>query len=725
MAITIEDLRLRITAEEKNIKQAQKNLKELKKQADEIDGKVVKVEAKSEGFDKATGYMKDLTLAMNPVQLGAAAVGAAVLAMATNAINAADQIQDLADATGQSTGSLMNLKQSIIEAGGSAEDFSKIATKLSVTTGDAMKGNKEAQQSFKDLGVYVTDSSGKLRDQDEIMQDVIRQLGAIEDPAVRSAKAYDMLGKAAAKIDWTKVNAAKDAIKEADIQRIADMRGELDKLYNTIENSLIGAFGRLAKSINEAFPSNLDARIARLNKSLRDLENRGEGNSLAAKLQRSQLEDAEKELQAKKDTNAETNKLAKLSATRTAPPKTGGYGKTPESTGGGGGGSTSKPVDQAAQYVESIRTQIQSVQKLSEVEKLQEDLENKRYGKLTQAQEKAMMDAAKMKDQAVANAKAQEEEIKRVNKEWADADKAFEEDEKKVKKDEETAKAIGQQIALERQLFDIKEGGLDQLERLRNATGVDAELDRTLTQLKIDNAMKVATLRAQLAGNITEVERAAIQERIRMENEAYANRVNREITRVEEQKTRDSDYMLGFQTKMQELTQTMTPFQMAGQAATTAFGAIDSAIDQLVTNGKASFSDLARSIIKNLTKMILQQMAFNAVAGIMKGFGGGVGPSAGDFFGGADFPIGKRATGGSVSGNKPYMVGEKGPELFIPGGNGTVIPNRNLGGEDKPAVTNVQTINVSAIDGQSVAKFFFENKQLVMMSNMAAQKERR
>ena len=39
-----------------------------------------------------------------------------------------------------------------------------------------------------------------------------------------------------------------------------------------------------------------------------------------------------------------------------------------------------------------------------------------------------------------------------------------------------------------------------------------------------------------------------------------------------------------------------------------------------------------------------------------------------------------RANGGSVSGNQPYMVGERGPELFIPGGNGTIIPNQNVRG---------------------------------------------
>lgn len=39
-----------------------------------------------------------------------------------------------------------------------------------------------------------------------------------------------------------------------------------------------------------------------------------------------------------------------------------------------------------------------------------------------------------------------------------------------------------------------------------------------------------------------------------------------------------------------------------------------------------------------------------------------------------------RALGGSVTGNQPYMVGERGPELFVPGGNGTIIPNSNIRG---------------------------------------------
>lgn len=38
-----------------------------------------------------------------------------------------------------------------------------------------------------------------------------------------------------------------------------------------------------------------------------------------------------------------------------------------------------------------------------------------------------------------------------------------------------------------------------------------------------------------------------------------------------------------------------------------------------------------------------------------------------------------RAEGGPVSSGMPYIVGEKGPELFVPNGSGSIIPNNRLG----------------------------------------------
>lgn len=39
-----------------------------------------------------------------------------------------------------------------------------------------------------------------------------------------------------------------------------------------------------------------------------------------------------------------------------------------------------------------------------------------------------------------------------------------------------------------------------------------------------------------------------------------------------------------------------------------------------------------------------------------------------------------RADGGPVSGNTPYIVGERGPELFVPKSGGSIVPNHALGG---------------------------------------------
>jgi hypothetical protein len=39
----------------------------------------------------------------------------------------------------------------------------------------------------------------------------------------------------------------------------------------------------------------------------------------------------------------------------------------------------------------------------------------------------------------------------------------------------------------------------------------------------------------------------------------------------------------------------------------------------------------------------------------------------------------KRAAGGRVTGGMPYVVGEMGPELFMPGRGGNIVPNDRLG----------------------------------------------
>jgi hypothetical protein len=60
--------------------------------------------------------------------------------------------------------------------------------------------------------------------------------------------------------------------------------------------------------------------------------------------------------------------------------------------------------------------------------------------------------------------------------------------------------------------------------------------------------------------------------------------------------------------------------------------------------------------------------------------------------------VGELANGGRATGGMPYLVGERGPELFMPGRGGNVVPNDRLGGGGGP-VYNI-TINANVADAR-------------------------
>jgi phage-related minor tail protein len=147
------------------------------------------------------------------------------------------------------------------------------------------------------------------------------------------------------------------------------------------------------------------------------------------------------------------------------------------------------------------------------------------------------------------------------------------------------------------------------------------------------------------------------------------------------------------------------------------FQNMNSAIDNFVNTGKFKFSDFARSVIQDLAKMALKAQATKLFGSLF----GDAGSIFGDLF---------RAEGGPVKGNQPYIVGEKGPELFVPPGAGKIIPNNQMGsnavatGAVNAPITNTYiTNNISALDSKSVAQLFAENRKTLFGSVQMAQKE--
>lgn len=79
-----------------------------------------------------------------------------------------------------------------------------------------------------------------------------------------------------------------------------------------------------------------------------------------------------------------------------------------------------------------------------------------------------------------------------------------------------------------------------------------------------------------------------------------------------------------------------------------------------------------KQLVANMVTELLTSQLSSAISSVFGGGGGSSGGGVSGFFGSL---FGARATGGPVTGNRPYLVGEQGPELFVPGSNGTVLPN--------------------------------------------------
>lgn len=110
------------------------------------------------------------------------------------------------------------------------------------------------------------------------------------------------------------------------------------------------------------------------------------------------------------------------------------------------------------------------------------------------------------------------------------------------------------------------------------------------------------------------------------------------------------------------------------------------------------FQDLARLVVrKGITEPAMGWLSDLFTGSGKKGSGGGLFSGIGDFFSG----LFGRASGGSVSPRTPYMVGERGPELFVPNVGGSVM-NKNQVSGDSSGVTVNQVINVSTGVAQTV-----------------------
>ena len=127
-------------------------------------------------------------------------------------------------------------------------------------------------------------------------------------------------------------------------------------------------------------------------------------------------------------------------------------------------------------------------------------------------------------------------------------------------------------------------------------------------------------------------------------------------------------------------------------------GIVDSLMN--IRSGMEGFKDAVKGIMNAVLSEIIRVQAAKPLAKAIMGFDWGS-------------LLPGMASGGTVTGNTPYMVGEAGPELFVPSKTGTIVPNHSLGGGATQITTAEINFNVQAIDASSFNSFLINNKDTV------------
>jgi hypothetical protein len=149
------------------------------------------------------------------------------------------------------------------------------------------------------------------------------------------------------------------------------------------------------------------------------------------------------------------------------------------------------------------------------------------------------------------------------------------------------------------------------------------------------------------------------------------------------------------------------------------FKSVGSTIVEAFMSGKSAaqaFKSALSSLLQKLASRSLDKFLDTIFKSDMKGA-----PSLFENFM-SNVPVlgglfGKRAGGGPVNSGAPYLVGERGPELFVPSMAGQVVPSYAMSG-----TSTVNNYNIQAIDVKSFEERIMGSNRAVWAANSYAQK---
>jgi lambda family phage tail tape measure protein len=642
------------------------------------------------GIDGATKKLEQFGEAAETYgKIAATALTAAGIA----ALNYADQIVDVAKANDIAVGSVLKLRNALQDNGGEADNAAKMLSSFVNFVDKAADGGLAAQQTMSRLGVTLKDV-GNLSIE-ELQNKLVRSLANVEDPITRNAMAMEVFGKAAKGVDFVGM---ADSLAQTSLladeqakafQDAADVIGYFEKQTRDFAVTLVSELGPPLKATIDYF----DQLAGNTNVF---------GSVFKVVFQTVAVVAAnvafvikgivtEMELLVKQTIALATFDFAKFKSL-------------------GEEGRKEALANLAA--LQSFEFRVMGSP-------------DGRRG----LDDPRIPQSGRPSGPLRATKVAVDPEAKRLAAEAAREATRLRENELKIGEIRNQTVALNfktnQQLA-ERQTLESLS-----LDRQRTIFNYEQQT-RLLREKDKQLALDILNIRAQEEDKIRAIQQetnlleADREERIKAQNQLAEKAIElaRERNRVMRE-MQEGDQAKGFGKRAEEFFAfAPTAMENGAQMFDSVLGNMTGALDNFVNTGKLSFKDLTRSIIQDMIRIQLRAQMISLFSGMFSKFSGG-GFGTGNAFGNQDLG-GFLAEGGPANANTPYIVGERGPELFVPRSSGTVIPNnaiKGMGGGQPSVVYNGPYIaSMSAIDTQSAMQFLAKNKQGVWAANQSAQR---
>jgi len=696
--------------------------------------------------------VKSLTKSLDG--LGSTIAGIGFTAFIANALKMADAMNDIADATGLTAGYVKGLGNAIQQAGGEMNDVGMIVNKFYQNIDDLANGSDKAINAFAKLNIEQKDLLKTSRQ--DILGLTLKRLGEMGPGAERTALGIELFGKAFGKIDPKKLEEilkTQDFAKlDIEVRKAADAYQAMEDNILTLQQAVLATFSPLIGDMDNMRLSAEQAEkiIKILGITL--------GVVFAAKTI-SLIYETATAIRALAAAAALAGRNPLIKALALGSLAIGGLvaGKNLlEDEAATAPGAAQKPSGPAAANAAASTIEASQKEKAAKAAALQTaqmrqqlDIANKYRTILVQnaGLQNEYTDALKQ-DNAVIE-QLQNDVLNYQTKIAEEQSKGKDANEGLIKQYIEQLKLKQQQAAqslilnsVERERLKIQKEYLDgiQKEATIETFNADVRLQRAKALLMLQEAngeiterqaqigMKLAesdtkylkekiTLvekleQARLKGDTAEINR--ILDLIKLNKLRHENEI-KDIADTEAAETlRQQNSMKGISDAMEQIAKSFTPYKQAQDMIAATWGKLSSAVDTFVETGKFKFKDFAASVIQDIAKIIIKAQLLKAIQGTLGFFG---------------ISLPGFAEGGNVKGNKPILVGEKGPELFVPPSSGKIIPNNQLGkgmgtgAVNAPVTNNYNTYNINALDSKSVAQVFAENRKAIFGANKMAERE--